>query len=185
MYNDFNMPNTLAANQEQFNRLFRNIRNNDWNNCQGFALVHILAKDARDAMLVTRNGLKKNDEVRKLETEIAHLIKYSQECSIGRAYDILHRLYVPTESEYEYLCKREFGEDECNGYDEGVYDSVPPEQNGWFNFCLQKWNTFHNQYKAIDENDSTVRKRLREYSKEIRDEWDDLSPEEQQGWSRV
>lgn len=182
--NRVSLPADIAGTQEQFRRLFYNVRNNDWNNCQGFAYIHIAARDLDELILNTPN--MHSGEINDAKARLTTMIRDVYDCSIDRAISILNNVYIPTQEEYIHLCKKEFGKNENLGpWVEGVYDSVPAEESGWFNFCLNKWNLFHKEHETIDEADRGCARLLKDYRQQIEVEWSQLSPEEQQGWCRV
>lgn len=181
-----NLPADVAANQKQFQELFYNVRNNDWDNCKGFAYLHIAVRDL-DELILSTPGMY-SEEVKDAKTRLTTMIRDVYECSVDRAATILNNAYIPTQEEYDYIFKREFGKDESRPdyvYEEGVYDSIPAEQSGWFNFCLNKWNAFHKEHELIDEADRGHSRLLKEYRQQIEAEWAAMSVEEQNGWCRV
>ena len=101
----------------------------------------------------------------------------------------MHRIYIPTAEEYEYLCKKEFTEENFSNAPivKGVYDSVTDELRPWFNFCLSKWDEWHETHpdaKCTNVTSVAERKELTKFSKVIENEWKALSDEQREGWRR-
>ena len=172
----FQMPECLADTAEKFHKLFYEIPKNDWDKCKGNAYIHILAYEL-DELILNTIGME-SMEIDDAKVELAEVIKYECQCGIDRAYKILHKLYIPTESEYLYLCKREYGKDSVLNpvLVKGVYESV--EEIGWFNFALDKWNKWHDALAENDPKESDIKK----YAKSIKDEWDSFTDEERFAW---
>ena len=180
----FRLPAEVAETQEDFVRNFYNLRKNDWDNVLGIPWLHI-ASYHLGKMLMLNKG-KPSGEYEELKIKLAHFIKDTFECSIDRAYAILHRIYIPTEEEYEYLMKREYSGTPCTTpIVVGVYDSVDEESQGWFNFCLDKWNGWHDLHQDIDETDREVRKQLKGFRQSIADEWSAMTEEQHNVWAQM
>lgn len=228
MVNQFAMPSSLAANQDEFQALFYNIPHNDWLKCKGFGFAHLLAYELDELILSTPGMSSPDIDDAKIEFAqvLAHYLKDEcltlpkvgtvgfvyylkvpsviegeppmivkkywdgsqykdlEDTLIDIAYDMMHRIYVPTAEEYEYLASKEYGADNGTPIVEGVYDSVSDEESGWFNFCLNRWNGWHDAHQDIDEADRQTAKLMRDFRKSIEDEWKTLTADEQLSWRR-
>ena len=195
MNRQFRMPATIAANQSQFHTMFYNLRKNYWENATGWALAHIVAKDLDELKLNTPNEV--SDEVKDAEIELMELLAYGCEISRDHAYWVLHNMYIPTDEEYQYLMRREYGEhpDETIArHTPGVYDSIDKGQEGWFAFCKSRWDAYHDlkdvgeQLKALgitkDEmgDSKKLGKALVAFGQKIKADWEAMTPNEQKVW---
>ena len=195
MNRQFRMPATIAANQSQFHTMFYNLRKNYWENATGWALAHIVAKDLDELKLNTPNEV--SDEVKDAEIELMELLAYGCEISRDHAYWVLHNMYIPDEEEYAYLMRREYGEnpdETIPPHVEGVYDSIEPGMEGWFNYCKSRWDSYHDaemngqrtdflRLSADDAKDEKkVGKALKAFAQTIEDDWKAMTPQEQQVW---
>lgn len=170
------LPELVAANQEQFKKMF--LGGGDWERVKGDAHLHMSVKEL-DELILNTAGMN-SPEITKAKALITSYIRYVYDCSIDRAIAIMNATYIPTDEEYDYISKRELGTEQYNPYTEGVYDSVPEEQKGWFNFCKQRWNEFHDANECLDENAHS--KMIKETSKKIAEEWAMMPPEQQMDW---
>lgn len=182
-----NFPADLAGTTEEFRELFYKVPNSDWTRIKGFPLPHILAYDL-DELILNTPGMK-SAEIDEAKVHLAGVLQQAYDCSIDRAYAIMHRIYIPTAEEYEYLCKKEFTEENFSNAPivKGVYDSVTDELRPWFNFCLSKWNEWHEAHpdaKCTNVTSVAERKELTKFSKVIENEWKALSDEQREGWRR-
>ena len=182
-----NLPADLAGTTEEFRELFYKVPNSDWTRIKGFPLPHILAYDL-DELILNTPGMK-SVEIDEAKVHLAGVLQQAYDCSIDRAYAIMHRIYIPTAEEYEYLCKKEFTEENFSSAPivKGVYDSVTDELRPWFNFCLSKWDDWHKLHPTENGGwDLTIaeRKELTAYGKSIAEEWAKLTPEQKEGWRR-
>ena len=177
--NSVKMPAIIADTEEKFLYNFYNLPKYDWEKRRGDAYVHILAYEL-DELILNTPGMD-SWEIEDLKTEMAEYIKMVCETDIARAYKILHKVYVPTEEQYTYLIKKEYGRDAVLNpvIYKGVYESVEPENKGWFNFALNKWNRWHDALANNEPKESEISK----YSKSIKDEWEALTEDERLAWA--
>lgn len=182
-----NLPADLAGDSREFRALFYNVPNSDWTRIKGFPLPHIVAYELEELILNTP-GMK-SFEIDDAKVQFAKMLQGVYDFGIDRAYAVMHRIYVPTTEEYEYLVKKEFPTEKgCETpIVKGVYDSVTDELRPWFNFCLSKWDEWHEAHpdaKCTNVTSVAERKELTKFSKVIENEWKALSDERREGWRR-
>ena len=87
-----NLPADLAGTTEEFRELFYKVPNSDWTRIKGFPLPHILAYDL-DELILNTPGMK-SAEIDEAKVHLAGVLQQAYDCSIDRAYAIMHRIYI-------------------------------------------------------------------------------------------
>lgn len=179
------LPAGIAGDAEEFRLLFTGV--SDWNRCKGLALFHILAYEL-DELILNTVGMH-SPEIDDAKVRLASFIQGTFDCSVDRAYSILHKIYIPTVEEYNYLMKKEFPVTEkIAPMIPGVYDSVTEEERPWFNFCLNKWDDWRESHPDYVDGHSLgpiERKVVGEFAQSIELEWSKMSEADREGWRRV
>lgn len=189
----FRMPDGLAATKEEFKKLFDV---EDWEDCKGNALAHILLYELNKLILATPNNWSK--EISAVKADLMDYINdYHNLQSVDWAYYALNHMYIPDETEYKRIYDREHGPKQNNPIERGVYDGAytgrkPSITKEKHNYCLARWNEVHDKMAslqqianidgAVDVDSEDAAKEIR---KQIDAEWDAMTPEQQSWWKEA